>query len=148
MKTESTHILIADDDDDDFQIFSAAINELSFQILLDRSEDGDALMEFLKNEIPDILFLDILMPCKDGRACIREIRANKRFDELPVITYSSLKQLDTVEFFYREGANLFVIKPSSFKELKEILQKILSIDWKKTMYYPPKSEFVMNPGTL
>lgn len=148
MNYQSTHVLIADDDDDDYQIFSAAVNELSIQIVLDRSEDGDALMAFLKNEIPDILFLDILMPCKDGRACIREIRANKRFDELPVITYSSLKQVDTIEFFYREGANLFVIKPSSFKELKEILQKILSIDWKKTMYYPPKSEFVINPGTL
>lgn len=148
MKAQSTHVLIAEDDDDDFQIFSAAVNELSFQILLNRSEDGDALMEFLKNEIPDILFLDILMPWKDGRTCIREIRSNKRFDELPIITYSALRRLDAIEFFYREGANLFVIKPSSFIELKEILQKILSIDWKNAMYYPPKAEFVINPGTF
>src|SRR5690349_21810721 len=129
----TTHVLIAEDDEDDFQIFSAAISELTFEILLSRAEDGKVLIQFLNDNIPDILFLDILMPYKDGRACIREIRADKRFDELPVITYSSIKQVESTEFFYREGANLYVIKPSSFKELKEILQKILSIDWKKTM---------------
>jgi CheY-like chemotaxis protein len=148
MNTEATHVLIAEDDDDDYQIFSAAIGELSFEILLSRVEDGKVLIQFLEDAIPDILFLDILMPCKDGRTCIREIRANKRFDELPVITYSSLRDIETTEFFYREGSNLFVIKPSSFKELKEILQNILTIDWKKTMYYPPKAQFVMNPDTL
>jgi DNA-binding response OmpR family regulator len=148
MKTGSTHVLIAEDDDDDFQIFSSAISDLSFEILLSRVEDGKVLIQFLDNTIPDILFLDILLPYKDGRACIREIRANKKFDELPIIAYSSIKHVETTEFFYREGANLFVIKPSSFKELKDVLQKILSIEWKKTMYYPPKSQFVMNPNTF
>lgn len=147
MKTGATHVLIAEDDDDDYQIFSTAVHDLSFDILLSRAEDGKVLIQFLDNTIPDILFLDVLLPCKDGRTCIREIRANKRFDELPVITYSSFRNVETTEFFYREGANLFVIKPSSFRELKDILQKILSIDWKKTMYYPPRAQFVMNPDT-
>jgi DNA-binding response OmpR family regulator len=144
MNAQATHVLIAEDDEDDFEIFSSAINEMPFEILLSRAEDGNVLIKFLANEIPDILFLDVLLPCKDGRACIREIRSNKRFDELPVITYSSIRQEETIEFFYREGANLFVFKPSSFNELKEILQKILSINWKTTMYFPPKAQFVMN----
>ena len=144
MNSQATHVLIAEDDEDDFDIFSSAINELPYEIVLSRAEDGNVLIKFLANEIPDILFLDVLLPCKDGRACIREIRSNKRFDELPVITYSSIRHEETIEFFYREGANLFVFKPTSFNELKEILQKILSINWKTTMYYPPKAQFVMN----
>lgn len=145
MNREATHVLIAEDDDDDYLIFSSVIEELKRAIQLSRVEDGIALIKFLEESIPDILFLDILMPCKDGRQCIREIRANKRFDTLPVITYSSLKTSETIDFFYREGANFYVVKPSSFPELKGVLEKLLSIDWKKALYYPAKAQFLVNP---
>jgi CheY-like chemotaxis protein len=145
MTAESKHILIAEDDDDDFLIFSSIVQELNHNVELSRAADGNLLIKFLDAVIPDILFLDVLLPYKDGRQCIREIRSNRRYDELPVVTYSSIRTVDTVEFFYREGANLYVFKPSSFAELKGILQQILSIDWKKALYYPPKNQFVINP---
>src|SRR5688572_27385974 len=123
MSSESTHVLIAEDDDDDYLIFSSVIEELRRAIRLSRAEDGKILIKFLDENVPDILFLDILLPHKDGRQCIREIRSNTRFDALPVITYSSLKSVESMEFFYREGANFYVVKPSSFPELKNILEK-------------------------
>jgi CheY-like chemotaxis protein len=141
---EPTHVLIAEDDDDDFHIFSSVINELSFTIILSRAENGKILLRILDEKQPDILFMDILMPCFDGRECLKEIRANKKFDSLPIIVYSSVTRLEEIEFCYREGSNFFVIKPSSFSELKVILEKIFSVDWKKTFYYPPLSQFVVS----
>jgi CheY-like chemotaxis protein len=139
-----THVMIAEDDDDDFYIFSVAFAELSFTVLLTRAENGEILIELLENKVPDILFLDMMMPRKDGRQCLKEIRANHKFDALPVVMYTSMKDVREVEFCYREGANLYVIKPSAYSDLKDVLQRILTIDWKKVLYYPPLSQFVIN----
>jgi len=138
-----TNVLIAEDDDDDFFIFSVAISETAFTVIVRRAEDGEILMKLLQEQIPDVLFLDMLMPCKDGKQCLLEIRSDRRYDNLPIIVYSALEDLETVEYAYRQGSNLFTIKPNSIEDLKEALNRILSIDWKKTMYFPPKGEFVI-----
>lgn len=145
MNQDQTNVLVAEDDDEDFEIFSSAIKELSIKVVLTRAENGDILIRLLDEKNPDVLFLDILLPCKDGNHCLKEIRANKKYDKLPVIIYSSISDLKTIEFCYREGANLYMIKPGTFSELKTALQKIFSIDWKKVLYFPSLTEFVLNP---
>src|SRR3954470_9650109 len=128
-----THVLMAEDDDEDYYIFSLAIKELSFTVVLTRAENGDILLKLLEEKHPDILFLDLLMPCRDGRQCIKEIRANNKYDSIPIIVYTSLSDLKDVEFCYREGSNLYAIKPATLSELKSILERIFSIDWKKIL---------------
>jgi CheY-like chemotaxis protein len=144
VKEQNTNILLAEDDDDDYYVFSLAVEEIPYTVILSRAENGEILMKLLDEKVPDILFLDLLMPCQDGRQCLRAIRSNQKFDHLPVIIYSSLSDLVNVEYCYREGSNLFVIKPTTIAELKDLLEKILSIDWKKTLYYPTKTKFVLN----
>jgi len=142
---ELTYVLLAEDDDDDYLIFSLAVNDItSVRVELKRAENGDILMRLLDEKHPDLLFLDLLMPCKDGRQCIREIRANSKFDSLPIIVYSSMSDLESIEFCYREGTNLYARKPSSLSDLKSILEKIFAMDWKRMLYYPPMSQFVIN----
>lgn len=140
------NILIAEDDDDDYLIFSIAIEEISYKVLLTRATNGEILLKLLEEQVPDILFLDILMPCMEGRECLKMIRSNRNYDALPIIMYSSLADLKTVEFCYREGSNLFAVKPNSIGELKQILERILAIDWKKTLYFPPRTDFVLRPA--
>jgi CheY-like chemotaxis protein len=140
---EATHVLIAEDDDDDYYLFSVAATETAYKVLVTRAENGQILLQLLEKEVPHIVFLDLLIPVLDGRHCLKAIRSNKKYDSVPVIVYSSLKDLESVEYCYREGSNLFVVKPDSYGDLKKILERILSIDWKKTMYYPPRSEFVL-----
>lgn len=139
----STNVLIAEDDDDDYLIFSLAVEELSIRVILSRAENGDILMKMLNEKSPDLLFLDIMMPCRDGRQCIREIRADSKFDTLPIIVYSSLKDMETIEFCYRAGSNLYAVKPSSLNDVKLALERIFAVDWKKMLYYPPLSQFVI-----
>lgn len=141
---QATNILLAEDDDDDYYVFSLAVEEVSYAVVLSRAENGEILMKLLDEKTPDILFLDLLMPCQDGRQCLRAIRSNQKYDHLPVIIYSSLTDLINVEYCYREGSNLFVIKPTTITELKDMLERILSIDWKRTLYYPTKAKFVLN----
>ena len=139
-----SHAMIAEDDDDDFEFFSTAVEEVSIAIILSRAENGEVLMKKLNSidALPDILFLDLLMPCVDGRECLKMIRGNKRFDALPVIMFSSLSDPKSIEYCFREGSNLFFLKPTSFKELVNGLERIFSIDW-SNLYYPPISQFVL-----
>jgi CheY-like chemotaxis protein len=142
------HVLLAEDDDDDYLIFSLAISEISYKVLLTRAEDGQKLMAILAENTPDILFLDLYMPVKDGQQCLKEIRSDPKYDALPVIVYTSLDDIRNIEVCFREGANLFIVKPVSYPEVTLLIEKVVSIDWKKAMYYPKRSEFVVrgSPG--
>jgi len=139
-----SEVLFADDDEEDFKLFSSAIMDLQLTVILTRAENGNVLMRILNEKIPDILFLDVLLPVKDGKECLKEIRADKRFDSLPIIMYTAVRNFETIEFCYREGSNLFVCKPNTYEELLTVLGKIFSIDWKKMMYYPPFTQYVVN----
>lgn len=136
-------VLVGEDDDDDFLIFSLAVEEVSYKVVLSRATDGDTLMAMLHRELPDILFLDLRLPGKDGKQCLHLIRADRRFDKLPVIIYSSLDDLENISYCYREGSNMFTVKPNSIGDLRVILQRIFTLDWKKNLYYPPLEEFVL-----
>lgn len=142
--TDKTKVLIAEDDNDDFELFNVALQDLSLSVIISRAENGEILMTLLDTSEPDILFLDLFLPRKDGKTCLREIRSNKKYDLLPVIVFSSLTDPHSIEFTFREGANLFVIKPASFSELRDVLKRIFSIEWKKSMYYPAFPQFVVN----
>jgi CheY-like chemotaxis protein len=137
---------VAEDDDEDFELFADAINDLSRKIILERASNGDILMKILQEKMPDMLFLDILMPCKDGRECVFEIRSDRKFDDLPIIVFSSVKSADSIEFFYRQGTNLYVFKPHSYRELVKALEKIFGIHWKEVRYYPKYSDYVLDPS--
>jgi CheY-like chemotaxis protein len=145
-REDSHDVLIADDDLEDYKYLAMAIEDLGLAVILSRAQNGELLIKILNEKIPDILFMDVLMPVKDGKECLREIRANRRFDNLPIIMYTSFRDLETIEFCYREGSNLYVCKPNTYRELLEVLSRIFSIDWKKIMFYPPLSQYVMNPA--
>ncbi|MBS1586305.1 MAG: response regulator [Bacteroidetes bacterium] len=144
--TDSTFtrdILIADDDTDDVDIFKMAMDDINVPYIIRHAENGDRLFVLLKDRLPYILFLDIRMPCKDGMACIAEIRQNKEYDQLPVIMYTSNSWESITEESFRKGANFYLPKPEKFEQLTDKLKKIFSIDWQQQVHYPPQSEFIL-----
>jgi CheY-like chemotaxis protein len=146
MRAALENILIAEDDKDDFEILREAIVDAGFAVVIERAADGEVLLRVLGLNIPDLLFLDIHMPCKDGKQCLKEIRENPRYDALPVIMYTSFNSQKDVEYCYRQRANLYTLKPSSYDDLQKIIQQIFSIDWKRASYYPPLTSFVLGGG--
>lgn len=123
---KSLDVVLADDDQEDVMIFTEAVSEAYIKINLKTVKNGELLMQLLLEFIPDLLFLDVHMPCMDGKQCIREIRANPRYDSLPVIVYSGMSEQDIITFFYRAGANRYVIKPLTMEGLKQVLTQIFS----------------------
>ncbi len=125
-------ILLADDDQDDRDIFAEAVSELNVKVELNFVKDGQQLMNYLTkatDELPDIVFLDLNMPAKDGKECLKEIRTNNAFKDLPIVIYTTTNSLRDVDETHSLGANLFVRKPTSFKEVVQLARKILGINW-------------------
>lgn len=143
MLTHEKNVFLAEDDQDDVLIFELALKKLPIVVKLKHAKDGEMLFELLRQQIPDIIFLDIRMPCKDGVACIVEIRRNSEYNHIPVIMYTSMRSMKYVDEAYSNGANFYLLKGNSIHELAEKLKKIFAIDWKNFVYYPPKSEFML-----
>lgn len=120
-------ILIADDDDDDVFFFSVALEECATETVLFRAKDGNELMQMLKDKmpLPDLLFLDLEMPYKDGIQCIKAIRENPCFAGLSIIVYSSSRDKRNIDFCFEAGCSLYVLKPSGYFAMKKMLHKIL-----------------------
>ena len=143
MTDHEKDVIVAEDDHDDLLFFEMAVKETEVPVFIRHANNGEVLFVLLKEKIPELLFLDIHMPCKDGMSCIREIRQSKEYDHLPVIMYTSETFGKTIEDCYRTGANFYLMKPDSFEQLKVNLKKIFSLDWKATMHYPAMSHFVL-----
>jgi CheY-like chemotaxis protein len=140
------NVLLAEDDDDDFYFFSEALRDVPMKIALTRVNDGEELMAMLEKQVPDILFLDLFMPCKDGRECLHEIRSNTTYDTMPVVIYSSRNDMYSIDFCFREKADLYVIKPNTVDDLKQALDRILVSDLQEIMSAPDRTEFVLGSG--
>ena len=142
--SNTNDVLIADDDVDDYMMFEMAIQEIAVPVSLRHAKDGEMLFQKLKEAIPHLLFLDIQMPCKDGIACILEIRKDPRYNYLPVIMYTSFNHRPYIEDSYKNGANYYMIKPQTIKALREKLETIFEKQWHMQLYIPPMHEFVMS----
>lgn len=83
------------------------------------------------------------MPCRDGVACIIDIRKNREYDKLPVVMYTSRMTDKIVEECFRNGANLYMTKTNTINALVMKLRKVFSIDWSDYLHYPPQDHFVV-----
>lgn len=123
------NIILAEDDEDDQMFFRDALQEISNEINLHINDNGEELMSALTKEcslIPDIIFLDLNMPIKDGFTCLQEIRVNDKFKNCPVIILTTSNNPEHMELAYQFGANLFVSKPNNFYDLKTTLNNIIN----------------------
>uniref|UniRef100_UPI003F6E57C1 response regulator n=1 Tax=Dyadobacter sp. TaxID=1914288 RepID=UPI003F6E57C1 len=74
---------------------------------------------------PDLIFLDMNMPVKNGLECLAEIRATPGFEDIPIIILSTSVAQYLWESAYNGGANLYIQKPTSFAGLVNVLRKCL-----------------------
>ena len=128
MINQPLYVLLADDEENDRLLFVDALKELKTKTIVQTVNDGVELMEYLANPAntkPQLIFLDLNMPKKNGLECLKAIRANRGLSEIAVAIFStSLSQADIEETLI-QGANVYLNKPNTFDELKEALNKVV-----------------------
>jgi len=123
------HIMLADDDEDDREIFEEVFRGLLPEIKFSQAETGDELISKLHKEtpLPDLIILDLNMPTRNGLECLEEIRSHVKFAHVPVVVYSTTANNDHVEKAFNKGANLYLQKPSNFPGIKKLIERILGL---------------------
>jgi len=129
-------------------LFEDALQEVYSKTRLTMAHDGIHLMKILNETVPpapDVIFLDLNMPGKNGFDCLREIKQTPKLKLIPVIIFSTSAQPDTINRAYTQGANYYICKPGSFFLLKKAIEYVLSINWLEHATQPPKEKFVLQP---
>jgi two-component system sensor histidine kinase ChiS len=89
--------------------------------------DGEACIEWLKTNVPDLILLDIQMPKMTGLQVLEAVRKHFTHDALPIILVSALGESDDVIRGLEAGANDYVVKPINLPVLLARMQVCLRI---------------------
>jgi CheY-like chemotaxis protein len=130
MNLNQMNILLAEDDQDDCYFFEKALKELATPALLTTVSDGDQLMNYLSvnsDHLPNVLFLDLNMPRKNGFDCLSEIKQNSKLKNLPLVILSTSNSTDAINKVFRSGAHIYIRKPADFNQLKQVIKHALPI---------------------
>ncbi len=122
------HILLIDDDEDELQIFMAALQDVATpcKCTYARSaEQGLSMLNFLE---PDLIFVDYNMPKMDGLRFLSEVKKIKKTNDVPVILFSNCITSETNRRAAELGVTVCINKPSRISTFTAILQEMLTTD--------------------
>jgi CheY-like chemotaxis protein len=128
MPGDPLRLILADDDLDDCFLFREALSELPVKTTLTIVNDGDALLNSLSLSVaepPNLIFLDLNMPRKDGMECLREIKGTEILQKIPVVIFSTFINDGLTRTLVDLGALECIMKPSSYVELKDLILNVL-----------------------
>lgn len=151
MITENINILLADDDIADCLLFKEALEELPVSAMLNVVHNGEQLIEALTkkgSKFPDVLFLDLNMPRKNGFASLGEIKRSTELQKLPVIIFSTASNVETVNNVFRDAAHYYICKPADFSQLKKVIYEAITLITQKNNPLPLKEKFMITGDSI
>jgi CheY-like chemotaxis protein len=111
------------------------------------ADDGEVALAMLRREgiyvnqpIPDVILLDLNLPCMDGREVLQAIKNDPELQRIPVIVLTSSKAEIDIFKTYELGANGYIVKPVTFDRLQEIVASIESF-WFSVVVLASTSRF-------
>jgi len=124
-------IIMAEDDEEDVELFKDVLTDLAFDISLEVVVNGRELMVKLEQTevLPEIIFLDLNMPLKNGMLCLEEIRANQRWKDIKVIILSTSSHREQMKAAYDKGADFYMVKLSNYVDFKNAIGACLEKNW-------------------
>ena len=125
-------ILLVDDDSDDRKLFIEAVNEFDNTISSISAANGQEALHYLNSEtniLPDFIFLYLRMPGWSGQKCLEEIKKVPRLTKIPVIVYTTSRDVEESIKLKELGASHFMSKPTSPEEVYYMVSVVLGEKW-------------------
>jgi two-component system chemotaxis response regulator CheY len=119
--------LVIDDSPPARRHVGAMLAELGFEVY-DAEEGGDGFQRLLALGMVELVILDWNMPGMDGLAFLKQLRGDKKYDEVLVIMATSNSDLASVRIALDAGASEYMMKPFATDDLRDKLQ-ILGFDF-------------------
>lgn len=119
-------ILVVDDEEDILDLLTFNLQRAEFEVL--RATDGNAGLSLAKERMPDLIVLDLMLPGRNGIDVFRELRADTRTREVPVLMLTAKAEVTDRITGLKLGADDYVTKPFSPRELvlrvKALLRRV------------------------
>ena len=122
-------ILYAEDDEDDQQLIRESFTNYTSNVEIIIANNGVEAVSYLNNlpaskPKPCLIILDINMPRMNGLEALKEIKANKRFSDIPAILFTTSSQQQDMKFAAEYNAS-FITKPIDSKQMKKIAETFI-----------------------
>ncbi|MBU8849441.1 MAG: response regulator [Desulfobacterales bacterium] len=123
--SEKQLILVVDDDPDLVEAVSMKLEALEYRVA--KAYDGEEAMEKIKEEKPDLIILDVMMPRKNGWEACDEIKNNDDLKDIIVVMLTAVADsVKTTSYTHQDGkttlADDYIAKPIDLDKLMEIVQ--------------------------
>jgi DNA-binding response OmpR family regulator len=114
-------VLIVEDDKSLADVLEIALKEAEFNVI--RADNGQAGLELLKSQIPDLVILDLMMPVMDGKTMLAKLREIPDFKYLPVIVLTNAGDTENMkETITYNNAEAFLVKANVTTQ--EIIERV------------------------
>lgn len=145
------NILLADDDQADCLLFKEALSELPLNTNLTIVGNGEQLIDAITEKgikLPDVLFLDLNMPRKNGFASLGLIKRSDDLQKLPVVVFTTASDMETVKKVFRDAAHFYITKPSDFLQLKKVIYEAIMLITDKNLSFPNEDKFMITGDSI
>ena len=126
---EKLNILLVEDNPGDVRLMREALRADGIFEVLHVVTDGDQALRFLQRRSPfenairpDLIFLDLNLPKKDGREVLADLKADDDLRRIPVIVLTTSEAERDVRNAYNLHANCYVRKPADLDEYMRVIQ--------------------------
>ncbi len=125
-------LLIVEDDQVISYIYNFKFREAGFVVEL--AGDGQMALDKLRDELPDVILLDLLLPKLNGIEVLKQIRAESRSASLPIVVFTNTFLRDMIQEARDAGANECLIKANCSPDaVIEVVRRVLMQPGKKPM---------------
>lgn len=125
----SPTIMLVEDDAFDSLVVKRALVSLDVSYNVDWQQESwkaiNKLINSPKNELPDLIFLDLKMPRIDGFQFLEELRSHPHLQKLPVVVVSTSSEKEDMEKAFSFGVKRYVVKSFDFNEFVDQLREFL-----------------------
>ncbi|MDX2306101.1 MAG: response regulator [Microscillaceae bacterium] len=116
-------VLIVDDEPNILMSLEFLMKKQGYKVFIAR--DGHEALDIIRQETPDLIILDIMMPEVDGYEVCRHIRESNEFSQTRIVFLSAKSKSSEIEKGYQIGADLYITKPFSTRNLVKSIQELL-----------------------
>ncbi len=120
------HIVVVDDDPEMLKLIVMLLRRIGATV--QTFEEGQPMLQYLATDVPDMIILDLMLPGIDGLEVLRQIRAQQRFNDTPILILSAKADPNTIRKGLDMGADGYVTKPYVANSLIDRVRLLLNTD--------------------
>jgi CheY-like chemotaxis protein len=122
--TEDQKIILVVEDEEETAAMLAEMLKVSGYSVVNSTDSKNAITK-IKEQPPNAIILDIMLPDISGLEVLRFVRQNPQFTEIPVVVVSAKAMPADIQVGLEAGATAYLTKPVSYNELKQAVEEAI-----------------------